>query len=211
MLRNRIDPAGQFHAVPDRGTLMGNRGILHDEQNQIVRPWAHQHWVFCRLEFKVIKRPKPFSEGNYSELFFLDEATAFSAGHRPCNYCQRERTQEFKECWGKANLPVEQRSLQTLDALDKRLHKERAVRGGMKIVFSGNVDELPVGTMFSHAGAMFAVCEAGYRKWSFSGYGRTESIPTGTAVSILTPQSVVAAFRTGFVPQMHASASNNGV
>lgn len=59
---------------------MGNRGILHNGDNKIVRPWAHKAWVTCLLEFNGIKRPKPFSPGNYSELFFIDEATAFAAG-----------------------------------------------------------------------------------------------------------------------------------
>lgn len=82
---------------------MGNRGILHDDGNRIVRPWAHKAWVTCLLEFNGVKRPKPFSPGNYSELFFMDEATAFAAGHRPCAHCQRARHREFKDSWVRAN------------------------------------------------------------------------------------------------------------
>ena len=86
MLQNRVNPWGALCAVSDRGQLMGNQGILHNEHNNIVRAWKHKAWVTCLLQFKDIQRPKPFSQGNYSELFFLDEVTAFAAGHRPCNF-----------------------------------------------------------------------------------------------------------------------------
>jgi hypothetical protein len=82
-LQNRVTPRGDLEAVPARGAWLGNRGILHNDQQEIVAPWRHKAWVTCKLEFKGRKRVV-FSPGTYSELFFLDEATAFSAGHRPC-------------------------------------------------------------------------------------------------------------------------------
>lgn len=116
-LQNRVDPSGRLCAVQSRGMLMGNRGILHNDRNEIIKPRAHKAWVTCLLEYKGIKRPKPFSKGSYSELFFLDEATAFAAGHLPCAYCQRARHLAFKASWVRANVLrkcVRRRQFQTL-------------------------------------------------------------------------------------------------
>lgn len=208
MLQNRVDPWGQLHAIAHRGTLMGNRGILHDEQNRIVRPWAHKSWVTCLLSFKDIKRPKPFSTGNYSELFFIDEATAFAAGHRPCTYCQRDRSQQFKAAWLKANLTPEQQQFFKLSALDAQLHKERVIRGGAKVTHQAVASSLPKGSIFEHGGVACLVHSTDcYLPWSFSGYGTAIHLPPNTTVTVLTPKSVVLAFEHGFEPQIHPSAN----
>ncbi|QIL74416.1 hypothetical protein G7048_28215 (plasmid) [Diaphorobacter sp. HDW4B] len=206
MLRNRVDPWGQLHAVSDRGTLMGNRGVLHNAENHIIRPWAHKSWVTCLLSYKDIKRPKPFSAGNYSELFFLDEATAFSAGHRPCNYCQRERSQLFKAAWLQANAPSSRPSDFSLSEIDAQLHKERAVRGGAKVAYQESVAMLPLGAMFAHAGTTYLVGTNGHSPWSFGGYGPAIEMDPATQVSVLTPKSIVSAFARGFQPHVHPSA-----
>lgn len=127
---------------------MGNRGILHDENSQIVKHWARQSWVTCLLSFKNIKRPRLFSQGNYSELFFLDEVTAFAAGHRPCAYCQRERNREFKDIWLHANVPEISDSKMNWPEIDKALHNERAIRGGGKRTYEAKLGDLPIGAMF---------------------------------------------------------------
>ena len=207
-LQNRIDPWGKFHANPSRAsTRMGNRGILHDSEKRIIRSWAHKGWVSCLMSFKDIKRPKPFSDGNYSELFFLDEATAFSAGHRPCTYCQRERSHLFREAWLQANVPdSEQRKTMRLPDIDKVLHTERAVRGGGRVTFDAKLSELPVGAMFEHEGRAFLLSSKGALPWSFDGYGLKQSISFETTVRVLTPRSIVRAFSEGFLPVMHESA-----
>ncbi len=185
---------------------MGNRGILHDDANQIVRPWQHKRWVACELEFNNIKRPRPFSPSNYSELFFLDEVTAFAAGHRPCAYCQKERHLNFKEKWLTANVAAELRSTTSMDDVDKVLHAERCVRGGRKTTFVAVLGDLPKGTMFEFQAAAFLVSAAGYLPWSFDGYGPAKRIDSATAVSVLTPASIVRAFEQGFVAVPHPSA-----
>jgi hypothetical protein len=81
--QNRVDPYGELHAVPTRGAWLGNRGILHDDAQRIVVPWRLKRWLICTLHFKDRHRAV-FTPHRYSELFFLDEATAFAAGHRPC-------------------------------------------------------------------------------------------------------------------------------
>jgi hypothetical protein len=204
-LQNRVNPWGSLCAVPSRGTLMGNRGILHDDHNRVVRPWAHKAWVTCLLEFKGIARPKPFSQGNYSELFFLDEVTAFAAGHRPCAYCQRARHLEFKDAWVRANVAEELRASTLMPAVDKVLHAERTAFCGGEDALGVPLSVLPRGTIFEHEASAYLVTEAGYLPWSFTGYGVPKSIDQVT-VKVLTPKSIVRAFVAGFRPAVHQSA-----
>jgi hypothetical protein len=205
MLQNRVNPWGALCAVSDRGQLMGNRGILHNEHNNIVRAWKHKAWVTCLLQFKDIQRPKPFSQGNYSELFFLDEVTAFAAGHRPCNFCQRARAQEFKEAWVRANIPAAEQQAVTMPDVDKVLHAERAIRGGGKKTYPCRLSELPRGAMFDLGGVAYAVGLDGVHHWSFSGYGPAVAMDSNATVEVLTPASVVRTFSAGFVPKAHES------
>ena len=101
-LQNRVDPYGKLHAIAARGAWMGNRGILHDDEKRIVAPWRLKRWITCALTFRGRKR-QVFAPHRYSELFFLDEATSFAAGHRPCAECRRERYNEFRAAWFEAN------------------------------------------------------------------------------------------------------------
>lgn len=207
MLQNRVDPWGRLHAVANRGALMGNRGILHDDANQIVKQWAQKGWVTCLLAYKNIERPKPFSRSNYSELFFLDEATAFAAGHRPCATCQRERFGLFKDAWVRANLQGGNQAHMPIGELDKILHRDRLMRGGAKRTFQASLGDLPVGT-FVELQATAALKTAKHLLlWSFSGYGKPAAMDAQQTVTVLTPESTVRAFAAGFVPIMHASAS----
>lgn len=185
---------------------MGNRGILHDSENRVVRPWSHKWWVTCLLEFKGIRRPRPFSQGNYSELFFLDEATAFSAGHRPCATCQRTRHLEFKKAWVKANMPEERPEAVNMKEVDNTLHAERAISRGGKVTYEAPLAELPIGSMFEHENSAYVVATQGYLPWSFEGYGVPHHIGPGTVVKVLTPHSIVRAFVEGFTPSFHCSA-----
>jgi hypothetical protein len=88
-LRNRVTPFGDIIATEARGLLFGNRGVLHDAEGILVRAWQVRRWIDCRLEFKGRRRPL-LRPGRFTELFFLDEATALAAGHRPCAECRRE-------------------------------------------------------------------------------------------------------------------------
>jgi hypothetical protein len=98
-LQNRVSPRGEIIVSPARGTFMGNRGgVLHNERRQIVRPYASRRWITCLLEFKG-RRRTVMSPGRYTELFFLDEAVALAAGHRPCAECRRDRFNAFRDAW----------------------------------------------------------------------------------------------------------------
>ena len=132
---------------------MGNRGILHNDAGEIIAPWQHRAWVTCVLEYKG-RRRQVFSHRRYSELFFLDEATALSAGHRPCAFCRRERFNEFKALWCRANMDGAPPSSVPAPVMDRRLHSERALRGGGKATFVMKPKDLPAGAFIEHGGRL---------------------------------------------------------
>ena len=68
---------------------MGNRGILHDENKRIIRQSHSAMWLICQLEFNGRKQELMHPK-RYTQLFFLDEAVALAAGHRPCGECRRK-------------------------------------------------------------------------------------------------------------------------
>lgn len=184
---------------------MGNRGVLHDARQKIVRQSARTAWVTCELSFKDWRRPKPFSTlNNYSELFFLDEATAFAAGHRPCTTCRRARSTAFKSSWIAANSPGT--ADVSLADIDKVLKKERADAAGKKVTYEFRLGDIPIGTMFAMGSVAYVVSRRGFLPWSFSGYGTPVVIEVDALVTVLTPKSVVAAFTRGFEPELHQSA-----
>lgn len=184
---------------------MGNRGILHDDTKTIVAPWRHRAWVTCRLEFRGRHR-QVFASHHYSELFFLDEATAFAAGHRPCAECRRERYDEFKALWCEANGLGEPRAVPVAQ-LDRRLHAERARRGGGKVTHEVLFGEVPPGAFVEHAGAAWLLWDGQLWRWSPSGYsGQGPELAPGEPVALLTPPSMAELFRRGLAPQVHPSA-----
>ncbi|HYD77538.1 hypothetical protein [Ramlibacter sp.] len=175
---------------------MGNRGKLHDDQGRIVRNAETKRWIACLLEFGEVRR-SIFSD-SYSELFFLDEATAFSAGHRPCAQCQRGRYNAFREAWATGNGLSGQLGA---DDIDAALRSEATEGPHFR-----KVGELPLGTFFCIQETAFAVCPQGPRKWSFFGYEMAADVQGNLPVRLLTPVSIVNAFRAGFTPLLHRSA-----
>ena len=126
-LQNRVDPSGRFHAVSAHGAWMGNRGVLHNEQKKIIARWRGKAWMTCKLEFQGIRR-KQFGSGTYSELFFMDEATASAAGHRPCADCRRDRFKEFKAAWIASNRDLLSTPQPSIAEIDSVIHAERAAK-----------------------------------------------------------------------------------
>jgi hypothetical protein len=188
---------------------MGNRGILHNEKQEIVRAWKSKAWVCCRMQLDGIQRSVFQVEPklSYSELFFLDEAVALAAGHRPCNDCQRDRLMTFRRAWCAANRPGTPTKEVLVSEIDDQLHDERATSDRRKITFDAPANSLPVGSMFDHCGSAFLVTSSGLYLWSFNGYSRATQLASET-VKVLTPQSIVAALREGYVPALHPSADS---
>jgi len=202
--QNRVTPRGEIVATPERGTLMGNRGLLHDAEGQIVRPWRERRWIICLLEFKG-RRRSVLSPGLYTELFFLDEATALAAGHRPCAECRRERFNAFRDAWLKGNGGQAQ---VTAGDIDRRLHEERLVPDGTKRTFPADLDVLPDGVFVRLPGdeRNWLLWKGQLVGWSAGGYAERVLGPPGVEVAVLTPPSTVAAIRTGYCVEVHETA-----
>ncbi len=206
-LQNRVDPWGRLHAVSTKaGTLMGNRGILHNEERVVVKQWVSKSWVACDPKFKSIDRRPLFQPRRYSELFFLDEATAFSAGHRPCAYCQRARFNNFKSVWhGIFESGSDARSLE-ITRVDAVLHQDRVSPARTKMTYLAKVHELPDGALFEFQGEARLVHKGRHLLWSHTGYLTATPIPKEEEVAVLTPRSFVQLYLAGYTPHVHASA-----
>lgn len=205
-----MTPFGEVVAAAARGTLMGNRGVLHDDAGTIRRAWHSRRWILCRLEFKGRQRPV-MSPGCYTELFFLDEATGLAAGHRPCAECQRQRFNEFLAAWVAGGTGRSVNHPPTAGEIDDRLHSERVGAGSMKVRFEADFDGLPDGVSVTVAGddaTAYLVWRAELLAWSPGGYGRRRPRPATGPVSVLTPLSTAAAIRAGYAPQVHPSAGS---
>jgi hypothetical protein len=202
--QNRITPFGAIVATPERGTMMGNRGVLHDAEGRIRRPWQVRRWLICVLEFRWRHRVV-MAPNRYTELFFLDEATAFAAGHRPCFECRRARFLTFRDAWAGDRDP----GSITAGMIDDQLHAERAGPGRSKRTFTANLDDLPDGVFVTLGGAdgdPLLVLGDALLPWSPGGYCGRRPRPRGATATVLTPRSTVAAIRAGYAPQLHPSA-----
>lgn len=203
-LQNRVSPTGTLHAVEARGHWMGNRGKLHDRRRRVTRQWELKAWITCRTAYKDNKRTV-FAPGSLSELFFLDEATAYSAGHRPCGMCRRENQKDFVTHWVGANSAVS--AARKIPEIDEHLHEERIAPDGEKRTFMAELGALPDGTFFEIDGAPHLRWRGRCFVWSFLGYKPLEPAPSSSLrVRVLTPESVVSAFRHGLRTQVHESA-----
>jgi len=199
-LQNRVTPFGELIATPARGTLMGNRGCLHDAAQRIRRPFQVRRWIICVLEFKGRHR-RVMTPGQYTELFFLDEATALAAGHRPCAECQRARYDLFRRHWAGRG-----RALPSADDMDVVLHAER-LDARAKRTYRGLVADAPAGTMVADAeGHAHLVQADGVREWTPAGYTAPVKWAGTTAVTVLTPRSIVRALARGYPVDVHPSA-----
>ncbi len=203
-LQNRVTPLSELVADPARGLVYGNRGCLHDDQGRIRRRYNGRRWIACRLEFRGWQRGPLLQPGRFTELFFLDEATAFAAGHRPCALCRREDYVRFGEIWRE----LHPRQVGA-DAIDAQLHAERvepATRAQRH--HETALDELPDGSFVVHDGAPQLVLGSQLLTWSPAGYVSRKARPRGRAL-VITPPSLVAVLRSGWeeghVPLLHPS------
>jgi hypothetical protein len=205
--QNRITPFGEIVTVPERGTMMGNRGILHDVDGRIRRRWQVKRWLLCVLEFKGRHR-MVMTPNRYTELFFLDEATGLAAGHRPCAECRRSRYLAFRNAWGAGNRHIIGSEPIRAEMMDSQLHGERVGPNRSKQFFTANLDELPDGVFVNLdalVGDAWLIWGDDLFAWSPGGYTERRPRPKG-AVTVLTPKSTVAAIREVYVPEVHPSA-----
>lgn len=191
---NRIAPTGERLATPARGLLMGNRGCLVDAYGAFTRRrWTTRAWICCRLDWKGRQRPVA-PPGRWTALFFLDEATALAAGHRPCGECRRAALVAFKTSLGMRTRPIGE--------IDAELHAARLARPYAR----GVLAELPDGAMIRHDDAPWLLWRAGLHRWTAAGYEAGIGAKALAApVDVLTPPPMLAALRGGYRPIVHPS------
>jgi len=205
--RNRVTPLGELVADPARGLVYGNRGCLHDDAGRIVRRYQVRRWIACRVRFMDRHRSPLMQPGRYTELFFLDEATALAAGHRPCAECRRADYVGFVEGW------VERHPGETsADAVDLRLHAERVdPETRARRLHDAELDSLPDGAFVLHDGEPHVVCGCSLLRWTPGGYTRRLPRPECGTARTITPPSLVAHLRRrrgSALPLIHPSASS---
>jgi hypothetical protein len=204
--QNRVTPLGDVIAHPARGLVYGNRGCLHDGTGQIRRSYATKRWIACRLRFRGWRRHPLLQPGRFTELFFLDEATAFAAGHRPCALCRREDYLRFVARWRERH-PEDAGA----DAIDARLHRERhdlATR--RKRIHRARIDRLPDRSFVLREDELWLVLGDELLRWTPAGYVDRVRRPSAGSASLLTPPSLVWILAGGWspaVPLVHPSAT----
>jgi hypothetical protein len=201
-LQNRVTPSGDVIATPYRGMFAGNRGIIHDPQTKTLlkRRWASRAWLTCVCDFKG-RRRDVMGTRSWTELFFLDEATAFAAGHRPCFFCRRIDANRFSRAWEEGNGVSNVRA----DEIDAVLHHERLEGSNKRLhALTMRLLELPDGAMVQAGAESYLIAQGRPLKWSPGGYrkaqGRIES------ALLLTPPSTLRALSAGYRPVLHRSA-----
>jgi hypothetical protein len=199
-LQNRVTPLSELIAHPARGLVYGNRGCLHDEAGTIRRRYAGKRWIACRLEFRGWKRERLLQPGRFTELFFLDEATAFAAGHRPCALCRREDYDRFGELF---------RGPSGADAMDEQLHRQRIDATTRKRrLHEAALEELPDGAFLLEGGEPWLVLGRELLRWTPAGYTDRRRRPRGRT-TLITPPSLVEILSAGWhgaVPLLHPTA-----
>lgn len=201
-LQNRVTPFGAVVAVPQRGTFTGNRGIIHDPATRtlLTRRWTTKAWIVCVCAFRG-RRREVMARRSWTELFFLDEATALAAGHRPCFYCRRADAKAFQAAWAAGNRVDTPRA----PAIDAVLHTERLERRAKRLhPLPRQIASLPDGTMVVAGGDTHLILAGRPWRWSFDGYRPAD--PDGGFDALVTPPSTVAALAAGYRPALHPSA-----
>lgn len=204
-LQNRVTPDGQIIATRARGTLMGNRGGMLHRLDKTLGPrrWVSKAWVTCRLSYKGRWR-EVMGPNAYTELFFLDEATSFAAGHRPCYECRRQDAIVFAELFAEAHRLDGARA--RASDIDTILHAERLNDSQQKAVIRREIQDLPTGAMVRWRDGAYLLIGNRLFRWSPEGYTAAIEVDANMAVDVLTPPSTLEVFRGGYDADVHESA-----
>ena len=203
-LQNRVTPTGEIITTPHRGLFIGNRGIIHDPATKTLlrKRWSTPAWLTCVCEFRG-RRREVMGGRSWTELFFLDEATAFAAGHRPCFYCRREDANRFRAVWEAGNGVGRQRA----NEIDAVLHRERLARGKKRLhPLPMPLQELPDGAMVRQSDQNYLIAQGRALLWSPAGYSKVDGALN--EAMLLTPPSTLRALAAGYRPVLHPSATS---
>ena len=204
-MQNRVDPWGRIFATPACGTFMGNRGgVIHNAERQIVRTYKSRQWITCLLEFKG-RRRTVMSPGRYTELFFLDEAVALAAGHRPCAECRRARFKAYSEAWTRATGAAPP----SAGEMDLALHGARMNARREKVTYTARFDSLPDGCFVAIDNDAYLVWRGELLLWSPAGYLDKRREASKSILTVLTPEPSVRCLANGYEPDIHQSAMLN--
>ncbi|HEV2361056.1 MAG TPA: hypothetical protein VGS21_05095 [Acidimicrobiales bacterium] len=207
-LQNRVTPTGDIVVHPSRGLLMGNRGSIHrDDRTLGTTRWRSKMWICCVTDWYGVKRDV-MPPGRWTALFFMDEATALSAGHRPCGYCRHDDHVHFGEAWAEGQGLAKRLKASEMDVV---LHAERVERTRIKKTRPAEIGSLPDGAMVLHSGRPGLVLAGHVLPWDFYGYGRPEKLAPDTEVELLTPPAIVTVIRAGYKPIVHPSAGKTSL
>lgn len=205
-LQNRVSPFGDIVAIRQRGLFTGNRGIIHDPATQTLlrKRWSTKAWLTCVLDYDG-RRRRVMGGRSWTELFFLDEAVALAAGHRPCFFCRRRDAEAFRTAWARATGGKPPHA----PDIDAVLHGERLEHGRKRIhPIAGPIGELPDGAVIAAGGEAYTVAHGRAFRWTERGYQAGQAIPR--ADGLLTPPSTVAALRAGYRPLLHPDLRREG-
>jgi hypothetical protein len=202
-LQNRITPNGDIISTTARGAWLGNRGVIHNAQKQTIKPFNLKAWITCALEFRGRHR-EVMMPNRWTELFFLDEATAFSAGHRPCFQCRYKDHKRFKSAWLKGNPQYGFTEKTPVSEIDKILHAER-INKGEKVTYNDDPANLPDCTFILIDSLPYVISKDLMYQWTPIGYEKGITLPTAQQVEVLTPRSIVNMLRAGYEPQISAN------
>ncbi len=201
MLQNRVDPFGNIIRTSARGAWLGNRGVIHSHEKEIVRPFKLKAWITCVLEFRGRHREVMMPD-RWTELFFYDEATAFSAGHRPCFQCRYADHRRFKTYWLKGNPEYGFDEKTSIHQIDEIIHCERINRDKSKVTFPEKAANLPNGVFVLLDNNPYLVSDGSLHLWTPFGYEKKMPVPITEAMPVLTPRSIVNTFSAGYLPQI---------
>jgi len=206
-LQNRVLPTGEIVADPGRGLMMGNRGCLHGQRRELgVARWRSRLWICCVLDWRG-RRRDPMPPGRWTALFFLDEATALAAGHRPCAFCRRGDYTDFTAAWQAAQ---DLGGPPLAREMDPVLHAERVDRQRRQCTWKAPAGGLSDGVMIRAGGRLGLYLGGGLRPWSWDGYGAPEPVSADGEVEVLTPPSITRAIAAGYRPLVHPTALAGG-
>jgi hypothetical protein len=207
-LQNRVDPLGQIFSSSCRGTWTGNRGVIH-KNKKIVSPFKTRYWITCALKYKDFQRTV-MTENRWTELFFLDEATAFSAGHRPCGFCRHPAYKLFKKYWLAANGDRYELHDDSIKSIDNIIHQDRLLPNGDKRTYNTILRDLPDGVMirFSENVEAFLYYNGYLLLWKPFGYQEITLADPTQNVDVLTPSTMVEVLRMGYEVDVHESTNS---